>query len=275
MNAKWMIIGIMGATAAFGQVATNFEGAVNADRVNLRVRPDAATEVVAQVQEGQILSVVKAEGDWFGVLAPTNAGVWIKSQFVKDGIVAGDKIRLRSGPGIGYRDLGVIRKDTKVVVRETHGEWVRLAPPDDLVLWINKEMISPKVIPAPVVPVEVAPAPAPVAEKPIESPVGLTLPKDLPAGLGPEQLAPVLAQGAMVERTGVVERVPLSFLRGVDYRLVEMKDGRKITVCFLEGNDRQMPSLVGQKLKVKGREYWLKDQRYAVIYPELITPVVE
>ena len=60
----------------------------------------------------------------------------------------------------------------------------------------------------------------------------------------------------------------------MDYRLVDVRDGTKVTVCFLEGNDGQMPSLVGRRLSVKGREYWLKNQRYAVIYPELITPTV-
>jgi hypothetical protein len=32
---------------------------------------------------------------------------------------------------------------------------------------------------------------------------------------------------------------------------------------------------VGRRLSVKGREYWLKNQRYAVVYPELITPTVD
>jgi hypothetical protein len=36
-----------------------------------------------------------------------------------------------------------------------------------------------------------------------------------------------------------------------------------------------MPSLVDRRLTVKGREYWLNNQRYAVIYPELITPLAE
>ena len=61
----------------------------------------------------------------------------------------------------------------------------------------------------------------------------------------------------------------------MDYRLVGLRDGVKVTVCFLEGNASQMPQLAGRRLMVKGREYWLKNRRYAVVYPELITPVAE
>jgi hypothetical protein len=101
------------------------------------------------------------------------------------------------------------------------------------------------------------------------------LTRELPPGLTLDKLAAVLGQGALVERTGTVERVPLAFFRGVDYRLMDVRDGTRVTVCFLEGNDSQMPSLVGRRLTVKGREYWLKNQRFAVVYPELLMPVAE
>ncbi len=271
MTMKWMILGLLGAGSVFGQGVTNLEVRTLADKVNLRVRPESGTEVVAQVGEGQTLMAVRVEGDWLGVLAPTNAGVWVKSQFVKSGVVTGDKIKLRSGPGISYRDVGLLRKGVSVTVRETRGEWLGIAPPSDLVLWINRSLVQPVPVPVPEAPLVVV---TPRMEGQGDVSTTAVLTRELPAGLTQEHLAPVLGQGALVERAGTVERVPLAFFRGVDYRLVDVRDGTKVTVCFLEGNDSQMPLLVGRRLHVKGREYWLKNQRYAVVYPELITPTV-
>jgi Bacterial SH3 domain len=276
MKATCMVLGMLIALSGPGWAATNFDVRVITDNVNLRVRPDAGTEVVAQAHEGQILTVVQVEGIWRGVLAPTNAQVWVKSQFVKKGLVAGDKLKLRSGPGISFRDMGLIRGGTSVIELETHGEWVRIAPPGNLILWASESLVAPIAATTPksqAEPCIKVLGSAPVA--PVEIPAASPLPHDLPPGLAQESLASVLGQGAMVARTGTVERVPLAFLRGVDYRLVETRDGAKVMVCFLEGNDSQMPSLVGHRLIVKGREYWLKSQRFAVLYPELITPVVD
>jgi len=276
MKLQWIGLGMVWALSALGQGTTNGDYRVMADKVNLRVRPDAGTEVIAQAQEGQTLSAVRVEGEWLGVVAPTNAGVWVKGQFVKAGVLTGDKIRLRCGPGIGYRDVGVLRKGAAVKTLEAHGEWLKIEPPADLVVWINRSLLEP--VPAatngPVATV-VQTQEVVAVTAPVEVSTNNLFPAELPAGLTTDHLAPALGQGARVERVGTVERVPFAFFRGMDYRLVDVREGKKTTVCYLEGNDEQMPSLVGQRLKVKGRIYWLKDQRYAVVYPELITPVVE
>lgn len=273
LNIIWMSLGLLGAVSAVGQGTTNFEVRTVADKVNLRARPDSGSEVVAQAEDGQALVAVRIEGEWLGILAPTNAAVWVKSQFVKDGVVVGDKIKLRSGPGISYRDVGMLKKGAKVGVRGSQGEWVRIEAPPELVLWVNRGLVQERRPAAPSV-IEAQEGAVAVTGV-VDVATNAVLTRELPAGLSRDQLAPVLGQGAMVERAGMVERVPLAFLRGVDYRLVEVRDGVRVTVCFLEGNESQMPQLVGRRLMVKGREYWLKNQRFAVVYPELIKPMGE
>lgn len=272
MNMNWLVLGMLGAISAWGQGATNFEVRTIADKVNLRVRPEAGTEVVAQAGDGQLLCAVRVSGEWLGVQAPTGACVWVKSQYVKDGVVSGDKIKLRSGPGISYRDVGMLRKGAAVTTRDTRGEWLKIDCPPELILWVNQSLVQPVKVA-----VSEATSGTTVSQESGQGGVftNAVLTRELPAGLTTDQLAPVLGQGAQVERSGLVERVPLAFFRGVDYRLVDVRDGTKVTVCFLQGNDSQMPSLAGRRLIVKGREYWLKNQRFAVVYPEVITPVVE
>lgn len=275
MKPSWIMLGMLMAGSSLLQAGTNFTVHATADNVNLRVRPDVGTEVVAQASKGQSLEVVRVEGEWMGVLAPTNARVWVKSQFISKGAVAADKIRLRAGPGISYRDVGVLKKEAPVVACESHGEWTRISPPSDLVVWVSSGMVTSLTA--------VAAASEPEDRRAVtaEKPAGDTLtsdvelPRDLPAGLSRDQLSVVPGQGGVVERAGTVEQLPLAFLRDIQYRLVETQGGRKVTICFLQGNDRQMPSLVGRRLTVKGREYWLKSQHCSVVYPELITPVLE
>jgi len=269
-----MALVLVTGLAAAAAEPTNFQVRVVADNVNLRVRPDAGTEVVSQVREGQLLTVIRVEGDWLGILAPTNTGLWIKKQFVKDGVVKGDKIRLRSGPGISYRDVGTVAQGAVLTELETHGEWLKVAAPADLMLWVSRTVVQPfdgGALPASGQPQE---QPGAGVEKVAVS-TNVPLSRELPAGLTRDDLAPVLGQGTMVERSGMVERVPLAFFRGMDYRLVTMRNQEKVTLCYLRGNESQMPSLVDRRLTVKGREYWLNNQRYAVIYPELITPLTE
>jgi hypothetical protein len=274
MKITWMAFVLVTVLSAVAAESTNFQVRVVADNVNLRVRPDAGTEVVAQAHEGQLLSAVLVQGDWLGILAPTNAGLWLKKQFVKGGVVTGDKIRLRSGPGISYRDVGTVSKGAVLTEWESHGDWVKVAAPEELVLWVSRTVVQPfgnEPISGPVV---VSGGPTSAVEKVVVS-ENVSLSRELPAGLTRDDLAPVLGQGALVERSGMVERVPMAFFRGMDYRLVALRNQQKVTVCYVRGNEAQMPSLVDRRLTVKGREYWLNNQRYAVIYPELITPLAE
>ena len=274
MKHFWIALVLGSVLSAGAAESTNIQVRVVADNVNVRVRPDAGTEVVTQVQAGQILTAVRMDGDWFGVLAPTNAGLWIKKQFVKAGVVTGDKIRLRAGPGISYRDVGTIRQGAVLTEMESHGDWVKVAAPPELMLWVSRTVVQAVEEATPAEPGEGARKPVTDGGQVVVAEAA-PLPRELPAGLTRDDLAPVLGQGALVERSGLVERVPLAFFRGMDYRLVTLRNQQKVTVCYLRGNEAQMPALVDRRLTVKGREYWLNNQRYAVIYPELITPLAE
>jgi uncharacterized protein YraI len=276
MKKYWIALGLGCVLSAGAAESTNIQVRVVADDVNVRVRPDAGTEVVSQVQAGQVLTVVRMDGDWFGVLAPTNAGLWIKKQFVKAGVVTGDKIRLRSGPGISYRDVGTVSQGAVLTEMESHGDWLKVAAPAELVLWVSRTVVQAIEETAQAALLNVRESGTPVLEG--EKGAGVANPplsRELPAGLSRDDLAPVLGQGALVERSGLVERVPLAFFRGMDYRLVTQRNQQKVTLCYLRGNESQLPSLVDRRLTVKGREYWLNNQRYAVVYPELITPLAE
>jgi SH3-like domain-containing protein len=252
---------------------------VTADRVNLRSRPMKDAEAVAQVPVDTILSVRHIEGEWAQVPVPSNIGVWISAAFVSNGVVTADRLLVRSGPGVTFRDIGVAHRGERLEVLETRGEWVRCRPPADTAVWIAAALLAPVPVP-PVLPSPAAVNPEPAGRaapamgvtNPAESGPGTVV---LPAGLMREELASVLGQGASVERQGTVDRVPIAFIHCSSYRLITTGDGRITTVCYLRGNDEQMPSLVGRRLWVRGREFWLRAEKYPLLFPDEIKPLAD
>ena len=258
--------------------ATNGVVRVNAERVNLRARPVADSEVVAQAVEGDRLTVVRVDGDWAAVRAPTNAETWVKAEFVKDGVAASERLNIRCGPGLSYRMVGSLRSGDHLAVVATRGEWVRIVPPSDLLLWVSRSLVG-----APMVAEtnRVEESGAVVGGKttiPAVSGIAATnvlLSRELPAGLTADELAPVLGQGAVIGRQGMLERVPMAFLRGVEFRLVGMVEGRKATICYLRGSEERMRLMVGQHVTVRGRGYWLGGERSPLVYADELLAVAE
>ncbi|MEI6148713.1 MAG: SH3 domain-containing protein [bacterium] len=256
---------------------------VAGEHVNLRVRPVADSEVVAQADEGAVLTVLRSEGDWVAVPTPTNASVWVKAEFVKDGVVLSERLNIRCGPGLSYRDVGVVRRGERLVIAQTRGDWLRILPPDGLVLWVSRSLVAPV---SPVGPVEVESPPVEVAvgattgtvtgvEANRSVPVAV-MPAGsihtLPDGVTADRLAPVLGQGAVIERQGIMERVPLAFMRGVAFRLVDRVEGRKTTVCYVRGEEPVILALLGRRCAVKGRGYWLNGEPVPLIYADSAKP---
>lgn len=249
---------------------------VTADRVNLRARPSGEAEVVGQVQAESLVDVRCVDGEWACIAAPTNLSVWVSAAFVRKGVVTADRVLMRAGPGSTFRDIGALARGETLDVLETRGEWLRCRAPAEAAVWVSMALLAP----AASAQSSVAPTAAETRTVTVELPPvaantngpGTAV---LPAGLMREELALVIGQGAVVERQGLVDRVPLAFLHCASYRLVSEEDGRPTTVCYLRGNETQMPSLVGRRLAVRGRLYWLKAEKAPLLYPDEIKPLSE
>lgn len=250
---------------------------VKSDRVNVRARPVDGAEVLGQVNQGDCVMVVKAEGTWAEVQAPTNLGVWVKGEFIRKGVVTADKVKVRSGPGVSYRDVGTVRGGTAVQIREERGDWMCITPPDGIILWIAREFLEMDGGAATndQVALVATGTVAGVETQALAAATGATLAQGLPEGLKESQLAAVLGQGAILERQGVLERVPLAIFRGVEYRLVDVADGRRVTTCYLRGRETEMPGLMGKKVKARGRAWWLNGEKSPLMYPDEMAAVGE
>jgi uncharacterized protein YgiM (DUF1202 family) len=138
---------------------------VTGARVNVRAIADLQSEIVGQVVRGDVLSATgERRNGMVEIIPPDSVAAWIYGELVIGDEVAASTVRVRSGPGIGFRSIGKISKGFKVKVLETGGDWLRISPPSSCTVWISAEFVSGKSGEAAVVPVEVAAENSGIAE---------------------------------------------------------------------------------------------------------------
>jgi uncharacterized protein YgiM (DUF1202 family) len=113
---------------------------VDASNVNVRGRATLLGEVVAQLNKGDVVTVIEqvenpvARGDdrrqWARIAYPANTPVWVFGAFVTgEGKVATDRLNLRAGPGENYSIVGRLTRNTAVKEIKRQGEWIAIEAP--------------------------------------------------------------------------------------------------------------------------------------------------
>jgi uncharacterized protein YgiM (DUF1202 family) len=276
---------------------------VSGERVNLRARPDPNAEVVGQVSRNQILTAKSFQDEWVEVAAPDSVDVWVHKEFVANNRVSADRLYVRGGPGINWQSVGQMVRDEPIVVRGEFGEWFKIAPPPNCSLWVSRKYIevmqpekkapSPpaeeplsarattkptpeqtasaaKPSPAPRVPREeqVVVVASPTVAPSVEPVAGATAPPPPPD----LTLIPLDGQGRAVQREGTLRLAGFVIGRPSRYRLVQQDGNRIQTLCYVRGNNSQLASLLGRRVLIRGREYWVRGVKDSVLIPEEIVP---
>jgi uncharacterized protein YraI len=126
---------------AFAEV-TSVPGTVTGDNVNMRISPALRSEVVGQLERGQEVEILLTDGEWCAIIPPMKISAWVSEQYVKDGLVTGRRVNVRSGPGISYGRLTYLREGTALTVLEEKGGWVKITLPDTGRLWVSSRYIA-------------------------------------------------------------------------------------------------------------------------------------
>jgi SH3-like domain-containing protein len=293
-----LALGLATALIAGAQESDELQARIKSDRVNLRAKPDGASEVVAQATLDERLRVRAVEPDWVQVSPPERVDLWVHKDFVKDGLSVGEKVNVRAGAGINFSVVGNYTRGERVEVRGQFGEWLKVAP-SNAALWVSRALVD-LLYPARLV----EPAPAPLVDAPMPA-------HPLPAGpmqeaggepdLGPVSPAPAIGQsilapsadpaspdkrmaeaprdlnlvplegqGRLVQYEGELKLAPFMFGRPSKFRITRRTANQIHTVCFVRGNSQQLESLLNQRLLVRGREYWVQGVRQPVLVLERI-----
>ncbi len=269
---------------------------VLSDRVNLRAAPQMTAEVVAQVNENDILQAKSVDEEWVEVVPPENVDCWIHREFYIDGRVSVKKLNVRAGPGINYKIVGEMRRNDPVEVRGEFGEWIKIAPIPTFSVWVSKAYVEParpgnrEAMGEAGSNEQYRPQPEPeqVAWKdPRDPAVTRSTPQTAEPGvmrvrpkpqvqrsvpLPPDwKLIPLEGQGKIVEQEGILKTVGFMIKRPTRYRLVHYDNGRTEVICYVWGNETQMEGYLGRTLQLKGRQYWVHGYRSPILVVEQVT----
>ncbi len=115
---------------------------VIADRVNLRNAGSLESDVIGQVNYGDLMTGLELTDDWVRVRAPATLGVWVHGGLLfEDREVRTRVLNMRSGPGTQFDVLGQLERMDPVKVLERYDEWRRIQPTDAVQVWIFRELV--------------------------------------------------------------------------------------------------------------------------------------
>jgi hypothetical protein len=281
------------AGPGFGQMDTKVK--VVGQRVNLRAKADMQAEVVGQIADSEFLNAKSFQGDWVEVVPPGGIDLWVHREFIKNNQVMAPKLYVRGGPGVNYTAVGTLMRGDSITPKGDFGEWIKIVPPASCSLWVNRSFVQvlqpekakPVQIQKPAVeqPVKtteqsaggsaetpdictspaVAVAPKAPDVQPVEPQAFTNVPSDL-------SLIPLAGQGRTVQRDGILRLSGLVWGRPSRFRLVRYQGSRIDMICYVRGNNTQLNSLLGQRLLIRGREYWIQGAKYPVVMPDEIIP---
>lgn len=276
------------AGLAFGQMETRVK--VIGQRVNLRTKADPQAEVVGQISDGEFLNARSFQDDWVEVAPPDSVELWVHREFIKDNQVMVPKLYVRGGPGINYTVVGTLLRGETITPKGDFGEWIKIVPPAVCSLWVNRsyvQVLQPekvKQVPAQKSPADplvkvggggeapdiyTPPVVAVLPKAPVAQPVQQQTATNPPSDLA---LIPLAGQGRVVQRDGVLRLSGLVWGRPSRFRLVRYEGSRIEMICYVRGNSGQMNALLGQRLLIRGREYWVQGVKYPVVMPDEIIP---
>ncbi len=207
-----LLIGLLMPLAGTGETGTRLH--IQADGVDLLAAAEADAESVGQVSRGDVVVATGVEeGNWVQIEAPVSAAVFVYGELIRDNVVAVNSVKVRAGPGIGYRSVGDVAKGAAVVARGQKGDWIQIAPPASVRLWIKRDHVGKRGL-VPAVPPPVMDEPAPEVHEPIEPPMRtaavadpVTAPPLPPAPAKPVVAAPPSAPGKSTGVPGIAAPV--------------------------------------------------------------------
>lgn len=281
------------AGAGFGQTETKVK--VVGQRVNLRAKAELQAEVVGQIADGEFLNARSFQDDWVEVVPPDSVDLWVHREFIKDNQVMAPKLYVRGGPGINYTVVGTLMRGDTITAKGDFGEWIKIVPPAVCSLWVNRsyvQVLQPekaRQIPDQKLPADQSgkaarqvaesadeapdiytpPVVAVVPKAPVVQPVQRQAATNVPSDLA---LIPLAGQGRAVQRDGILRLSGLVWGRPSRFRLVRYEGSRIEMICYVRGNSSQMNALLGQRLLIRGREYWVQGVKYPVVMPDEIIP---
>ncbi len=111
------------------------------NQVNIRAGGGLNFEVLGQLDKAVSVLVIDEKYGWYKIKLPDEALSFVYQDYVRQGIVTADKLRVRAGCGSNFNVLGILKKGQSVNVLSREGDWLRIIPPENCSGWVKKDYL--------------------------------------------------------------------------------------------------------------------------------------
>ena len=177
--------------------------------------------------------VTGQEYQWCKIKLPKEASCFIHKDYIENGIVQANRLRVRAGKGENFNILGTLKRGEVVEILSEEGDWLKIAPPDTCSGWIKKDY--------------------------------LRLSKKKPV---PKTSKTPPTSKEKIEASGTIDDLGNIINQEARHKLI----GDKEVLYYLKSDEVDLNRYVYQKVYVKGTLQELANSAYAVIKVEEIRP---
>ncbi len=233
--------------------------------VNVRAGPGENHAILGKLSPGDVIQQRGELGDWIKIAPPTSASLWVSASLVK----------LPEPPP----PPPPAAPRQEALAQAPKAPEVSAEIPEPVVS--EAEAAQPPMAAGLATVTLTLPLPASTPEPPLTAGAGpfmvTTLVVDatsapdasaqsisIPEGYS---LLPVAGQGLAKSREGRLRLVGYIFRSPTRYRLVT-EQGE--TICYLDGNQSQLRTLLGRRMRIMGREFWVKGKDQPLLTVERI-----
>lgn len=127
-----------------------FEGEITVERLNVRLFPrtDGASIIAAVLHQGERVTVVSDKEEFFEIMPPRGATVWVFGRNVKKeagdgGVVIVNDTPVRLDSRTNAEKLANLPEGTKVKILKEHLGWYQIAAPQGVKYFVSKKYVKP------------------------------------------------------------------------------------------------------------------------------------
>ncbi|KAB2951204.1 SH3 domain-containing protein [Heliorestis acidaminivorans] len=124
---------------------------VTGNIVNVRQGPGTDYDVIASIAKGTNLPLLDLKPGWAEVLINDSRSGWISrewsEQFLSTGVITGNIVNLRSGPGRDFEILTTLKKEEKVFLLKESDNWYRVITGEGNKGWMSADYVEKNILP--------------------------------------------------------------------------------------------------------------------------------
>jgi uncharacterized protein YgiM (DUF1202 family) len=261
------------------------KGVVKSAVLNVRVKPGPRFSAVSKLKRGDDVAVLRQMKDWYEIVLPADASVWVAASQLKDGKTLSES-KLRAGPGVAYEAyVTTVPVGIEVNVQDkSKPDWIKIAAPSTLTGWVSKEYINVSAEDAKKLEPDAAAA-KPGDSKDVKTAAKDTDKKDtVDAAARPEdkkaktadkeKTLPFIADSDKnVTLEGDIYPLDKKTAVYVTHALFKpQKNGDPVLVCYLHASKLSLAPWNEKSVQIKGKQRMVRKWKTPVVEVEKVTP---